>query len=92
MSAYQEAFRSQQQLRTEFRSLGGNWRLLLLTPLGDENLQHVSLREYGGFICSVVDISSEKSAELSERKAAKEAQERKEQQERFIDMISRKHS
>lgn len=44
MSTYQEAFRSQKQVRTEFRSLGHRcpWRLLLLTPLGDENLQHVS--------------------------------------------------
>ena len=90
MAAYQEAFASQKQLRTEFRAIveTNPWRLLLLTPLGDENLRHVSLREYGGFICSIVDISSEKSAELSERKAAKEARERKEQQERFIDMIS----
>ncbi|KAK3616174.1 hypothetical protein LTR56_026122 [Elasticomyces elasticus] len=90
MRAYQEAFESQEQLRVEFRSTGDQnpWRLLLLTPLGDENLQHVSLREYGGFICSLVDISSEKSAEISERKAAQEAVERKEQQERFIDMIS----
>ncbi|KAI7721175.1 hypothetical protein KC353_g1578 [Hortaea werneckii] len=90
MTAYHDAFVSQKQLRTEFRAQGENlpWRLLLLTPLGDENLQHVSLREYGGFICSIVDISSEKSAELSERKAAKDARERKEQQERFIDMIS----
>lgn len=90
MKAYQEAFHSQRQLRTEFRAKGEPypWRLLLLTPLGDENLQHVSLREYGGFICSIVDISSEKSAELAERKAAKQARERKEQQERFIDMIS----
>lgn len=90
MDAYEEAFKEQKQLRTEFRSTGQNhpWRLLLLTPLGDENLKHVSLREYGGFICSIVDISSEKSAEIGERKAAKEAQERKEQQERFIDMIS----
>jgi len=90
MGAYQEAFKSQRQLRTEFRAQGGAhpWRLLLLTPLGNENLEHVSLRNNGGFICSVVDISSEKSAELTQRKAAKEAQERKEQQERFIDMIS----
>ncbi|KAK5749214.1 hypothetical protein LTS12_020725 [Elasticomyces elasticus] len=75
MHAYQEAFESQEQLRVEFRSTGDQnpWRLLLLTPLGDENLQHVSLREYGGFICSLVDISSEKSAEISERKAAQEA-------------------
>lgn len=90
MEAYHEAFESQKQLRTEFRAVGAPnpWRLLLLTPLGDENLQHVSLREYGGFICSIVDITSEKSAEISERKAAKEARERREQQERFIDMIS----
>ncbi|KAK5137364.1 hypothetical protein LTR08_008942 [Meristemomyces frigidus] len=90
MQAYKTAFDSQQQLRTEFRALGKAqpWRLLLLTPLGDENLQHVSLLEYGGFICSIVDISSEKCAELYEREAAKKARERKEQQERFIDMIS----
>ncbi|KAF2771663.1 hypothetical protein EJ03DRAFT_325315 [Teratosphaeria nubilosa] len=90
MDAYHDAFTSQKQLRTEFRSVGHNhpWRLLLLTPLGDENLQHVSLRHFGGFICSIVDISSEKSAELNQRQAAREAQERKEQQERFIDMIS----
>jgi signal transduction histidine kinase/CheY-like chemotaxis protein len=90
IGAYHEAFTSQQRLRTEFRAYGQQspWRLLLLTPLGDENLRHVSLREYGGFVCSIVDISSEKSAELTQRKAAREAQERKEQQERFIDMIS----
>ncbi|KAK5732280.1 hypothetical protein LTS12_027148, partial [Elasticomyces elasticus] len=90
MDAYQEAFESQEQLRTEFRTTGDDnpWRLLLLTPLGDESLQHVSLRDYGGFICSLVDISSEKSAEMSQRKAAQEAKERKEQQERFIEDIS----
>ena len=33
-------------------------------------------------------MSSEKSAEIAERKAAKEAKEAKEKQERFIDMIS----
>ncbi|KAK5114854.1 hypothetical protein LTR62_002011 [Meristemomyces frigidus] len=64
------------------------WRLLLLSPLGDENLDYVSLREHGGFVCSIVDISSEKGAELSERNSAKEAQDRRQQQERFIDMIS----
>ncbi|KAK4540592.1 hypothetical protein LTR36_009122 [Oleoguttula mirabilis] len=90
LQAYHDAFVSQQQLRTEFRAQGKEnpWRLLLLTPLGEENLQHASLREYGGFICSIVDITAEKSAELAERKAAQEARERKEQQERFIDMIS----
>ncbi|CAJ2509786.1 Uu.00g056860.m01.CDS01 [Anthostomella pinea] len=90
MNAYKEAFTSQQQLRTEFRasSEGHPWRLLFLNPLGNESLQHVSLREYGGFICSVVDITSEKSAELSERRSANEARKRREQQEKFIDMIS----
>lgn len=90
MSAYKEAFRGQTELRAEFRALGSDhpWRLLLLTPLGDENLKHVSLGEYGGFICSVVDITSEKSAENDQRIAAEEARERKKQQERFIDMIS----
>jgi hypothetical protein len=44
MDAYKEAFRSQKQLRVEFRAQGIDhpWRLLLLTPLGDDNLQHVS--------------------------------------------------
>ena len=90
MSAYQRAFHGQKELRAEFRALGSEhpWRLLLLTPLGDENLRHVSLGEYGGFICSVVDITSEKSAENDQRIAAEEANERKQQQERFIDMIS----
>jgi signal transduction histidine kinase len=90
MGAYQRAFHGQKELRAEFRALGSEhpWRLLLLTPLGDENLRHVSLGEYGGFICSVVDITSEKSAENDQRIAAQEAIERKQQQERFIDMIS----
>lgn len=90
MGAYQRAFKGQTELRAEFRALGSDhpWRLLLLTPLGDENLRHVSLGEYGGFICSVVDITSEKSAENDQRIAAEEATERKKQQERFIDMIS----
>jgi signal transduction histidine kinase/CheY-like chemotaxis protein len=90
MDAYREAFGSQKQLRTEFRALGSEhpWRLLLLMPLEEKNLRHVSLEEYGGFICSVVDITPEKSAENDQRKAAEEADERKKQQERFIDMIS----
>jgi PAS domain-containing protein len=89
MGAYQEAFSSHKQLRTEFRTQGASrpWRLLLLTPIGDENLEHVSVRDYGGFVCSIVDISCEKSVELAQRKAAEEATERREQQERFIDMV-----
>jgi PAS domain-containing protein len=89
MGAYQEAFSSQKQLRTEFRAQGASrpWRLLLLTPLGDENLEHVSVHDYGRFVCSIVDISCEKSAELAQKKAVEEATERREQQERFIDMV-----
>lgn len=90
MKAYREAFSQQQELRIEFRAKDAPqpWRLLLLTPLGDEKEHHISTRDRGGFICSIVDISSEKSAELAERNAAQQARERKEQQERFIDMIS----
>ncbi|KAF2834833.1 hypothetical protein M501DRAFT_999857 [Patellaria atrata CBS 101060] len=90
MGAYREAFAKGQQMQIEFRSQGQStpWRLLLLTPLGDEELKHVSLKEHGGFICAIVDITSNKAAELAQKKNADEAQERKEQQERFIDMIS----
>ncbi|TKA39371.1 hypothetical protein B0A54_10390 [Friedmanniomyces endolithicus] len=54
----------------------------------DEHPFFHRLREYGGFICSLVDITSEKRAEISERKAAQAAEARRGQQERFIDMIS----
>jgi signal transduction histidine kinase len=57
-------------------------------PLGVENSRHFSLEEHGGFICSVVNITPEKSAENNQRKVAEEADERKQQEERFVDMIS----
>jgi PAS domain-containing protein len=91
MKAYQDAFNSGQQLTCEFRTQGHEdhpWRLLLLTPLGDDNLRHASLRDYGGFICAIIDCTPSKLNELAQEKAAREAKERKEQQERFIDMIS----
>jgi PAS domain-containing protein len=91
MKAYQDAFNSGQQLTCEFRTQGHDdhpWRLLLLSPLGDDNLRHASLRDYGGFICAIIDVTPSKLNELAQEKAAREAQERKEQQERFIDMIS----
>ncbi|KAF1343735.1 hypothetical protein BDV97DRAFT_380200 [Delphinella strobiligena] len=47
--------------------------LFLMRPIGDEDIQHSHLRRHGGFICAVI---------------ARDAQERKTQQERFIDMIS----
>jgi len=90
MQAYQEAFQSGERLRTEFRARGADrpWRLLLLTPLGHNDLGSKSLSQHGGYICAIVDITAEKNAELAQKKAAKEAQDRKDQQERFVDMIS----
>ena len=90
IDAYNEAFKSQKQLRTEFRAQGQSdpWRLLLLTPLGNEDLQHASLRTYGGFICSIVDITAEKAAAIAERKSANDARERREQLTAFFDTIS----
>ena len=90
MAAYQKAVETQMPLRMEFRSQGEGdpWRLLLLSPLGDERTGHASLHNQGGFLCAVIDITSTKAAELAQQKAAREAQERKDQQERFIDMIS----
>jgi PAS domain S-box-containing protein len=86
MSAYREAFSSRKELRCEFRcatsSTGeeGEWRLFLLRPLSDD--------PDAGFISAIVDITEIKQAQLTQERAATEAQERKEQQERFIDMVS----
>lgn len=90
MKAYNDAFKSGEQMKCEFRCQVQHnpWRLLLLSPLGDDNLRQASLSQYGGFICAMVDISSQKAQELAQEKAAQEARDRKEQQERFIDMIS----
>lgn len=86
MAAYRKAFSSREDLRIEFRCTSeatgeeGEWRLFLFRPL-NEDLE-------AGFICAVVDITEIKRAQLSQEKAATEAQDRKEQQERFIDMVS----
>lgn len=85
MQSYRKAFSSREELRTEFRCVTdgqseGEWRLFLLKPLSEEI--------EAGFICAVVDITKIKQAQLSQQKAADEARERKEQQERFIDMVS----
>ena len=85
MTAYRKAFSSRQELRVEFRCAGETaaedreWRLFLLRPLSEE--------PEAGFICAVVDITEIKQAQLSQEKAAVEARDRKEQQERFIDMV-----
>ncbi|KAH6622229.1 putative histidine kinase HHK12p [Boeremia exigua] len=86
MSAYRKAFSRREDLRIEFRCTSeatgeeGEWRLFLFRPLNED--------PEAGFICAVVDITEIKQAQLAQEKAATEAQERKEQQERFIDMVS----
>ncbi|KAF2854285.1 two component histidine kinase 1 [Plenodomus tracheiphilus IPT5] len=89
MTAYRKAFESRQALQIEFRcdlaeastnSAEEQWRLFLLKPLSDDS--------QAGFISAIIDITDIKQAQLTQEKAAIEAQERKEQQERFIDMVS----
>lgn len=88
--AYHEAFKSKRELRIQYRVRGEDdlWRLLVLNPLDDADMRHFNLRERWGSICTIVDITAEKTAELTQAKVAQEAQNRKQQQERFIDMIS----
>ena len=89
MDQYHKAFESQTDLETEFRAFGEDqWRLFLMRPLGKNSLQQFDLRRYGGYICDLIDVSDMKNAEISQTRVAKEARERKQQQERFIDMIS----
>ncbi|KAF2868319.1 hypothetical protein BDV95DRAFT_621371 [Massariosphaeria phaeospora] len=86
MSEYRVAFSSRQELRIEFRCTtagvieDAEWRLFLFRPLSED--------AEAGFICAVVDITEIKQAQLAQEKAAADAQDRKEQQERFIDMVS----
>ncbi|KAL1608200.1 hypothetical protein SLS60_003139 [Paraconiothyrium brasiliense] len=86
LGAYRRAFSTREELRIEFRCAAdaqgeeGEWRLFLFRPLSDD--------PEAGFICAVVDITEIKQAEIAQEKAAVEAQERKQQQERFIDMVS----
>ena len=86
MGAYRQAFSDREELRIEFRCAAdakgeeGDWRLFLFRPLSEE--------PEAGFICAVVDITEIKQAQIAQEKAASEAQDRKQQQERFIDMVS----
>ena len=88
-TAYFETSRSKHALRIEFRTRSRIplWRVLMLAPLDDADLHRLNLSN-GGFICTIADITHEKTAELLQMEIAREAQERKQQQERFIDMIS----
>ena len=62
-------------MRCEFRTRAQehSWRLLLLSPLGDDQLRNESIQKYGGFICGIIDISPTKARELAEKNAAKDA-------------------
>jgi PAS domain S-box-containing protein len=86
MQSYRNAFKSRKELRVEFKCASsptgeeGEWRLFLLRPLSDD--------PDAGFISAIVDITEIKQAQLTQERAATEAKDRKEQQERFIDMVS----
>ncbi|KAF4764961.1 hypothetical protein HAV15_003274 [Penicillium sp. str.  len=88
-TAYFETSRSKHALRIEFRTRSRIplWRVLMLAPLDEIDMHRLNLSN-GGFICTIADITHEKTAELLQVEIAREAQERKQQQERFIDMIS----
>ncbi|KAK7748704.1 hypothetical protein SLS53_000726 [Cytospora paraplurivora] len=94
MTQYREAFGKRQEIKVEFRCVinddgenqqedasgNSNWRMFLLKPL--------DVAKNSGYICAVVDISELKIAEKAQERAAEEAKQRKQQQERFIDMVS----
>ncbi|KAJ6149589.1 hypothetical protein N7471_000788 [Penicillium samsonianum] len=87
---YREAVSSKQRLRFEYhtRDPDSIWCVMTLDRLNDKDVQCFGLGDGAMFICTIADITPEKKAELLQRQAAEEAQERKKQQERFIDMIS----
>lgn len=94
MSEYREAFRERRDVKVEFRCVcdveGGKnepdnpenqeWRMFLLRPLNSTRTS--------GYICAVVDVTELKTAELAQERTARDAKDRKQQQERFIDMVS----
>ncbi|KAJ5569092.1 hypothetical protein N7450_011578 [Penicillium hetheringtonii] len=87
-SSLQGCKQSGAALRVEYRIRDQHsWCALTLDPLLATG-QSFGLGGDGGFIVTVVDITPEKEAELSQRKHVKDAEEHKQLQERFIDMIS----
>lgn len=94
MSEYREAFRERRDVKVDFRCVAGDegerndpdqpendeWRMFLLRPLNSTRTS--------GYICAVVDITELKTAELAQERTALDAKDRKQQQERFIDMVS----
>lgn len=88
--AYHVAVHTKTGIRREYRATGKteDWRALSLTPLEKDDVEQFGLSDNGGLICMISDITLEKTAELLQRKIADDAKQRKQQQERFIDMIS----
>ncbi|KAI3396509.1 hypothetical protein diail_12129 [Diaporthe ilicicola] len=94
MSEYRDAFRERRDVKVEFRCVSGDevergesdqpeneeWRMFLLRPLNSTRTS--------GYICAVVDVTELKTAELAQERTARDAKDRKQQQERFIDMVS----
>lgn len=94
MSEYREAFKERRDVKVDFRCVSGDegerndpdqpendeWRMFLLRPLNPTRNT--------GYICAVVDITELKTAELAQERTAHDAKDRKQQQERFIDMVS----
>ncbi|KAJ5267280.1 hypothetical protein N7478_010088 [Penicillium angulare] len=89
-TGYYEAIASKRALHIEHHTSEPDclWRVATLNPLDGSDLRRSSLDNDGGFIYTVADITTEEQAELSQRQIAQEVQKRREQQERFIDMIS----
>jgi signal transduction histidine kinase len=85
---FKENWPSKAALRIEYRARDHDtWCVLTLDSV-HANMHAFGLDALGGFIVTVADITPEKRAEFSQRKLAEDAQEHKELQERFIDMIS----
>ncbi|KAJ5202922.1 hypothetical protein N7449_005001 [Penicillium cf. viridicatum] len=85
---FNRAASSKAALRVEYRTRNQDtWCLLTLNALL-ANKHAFGLDTHGGFIVTVADITPEKKAEFSQRQLVKDAQEHKQLQERFIDMIS----
>jgi PAS domain-containing protein len=85
---FNEASSTKAALRVEYRTRDQDmWCVLTSSPL----LAHghdFGLDAHGGFIVTISDITPEKRAEYSQKQLAKDAQEHRQNQERFIDMIS----
>ncbi|KAJ5982723.1 hypothetical protein N7451_012823 [Penicillium sp. IBT 35674x] len=85
---FNEALSSKKVLRVEYRARNQDaWCVLTLNPL-IANPHAFGLDARGGFIVTIADITPEKRAEFLQEQRAKDSQEHKQLQERFIDMIS----